>query len=125
MTKPVRRKNPGEGILPHMDPSYPIRPLIDAETNIAGTVIVLPVPGTRQFVASTLEDPKVSVTASTRKSAERAAMRAYVEKRSSKRENPEPITSEDRADLRIAKRRMKERGGKSIEAIAEKYGYRL
>lgn len=107
MPKPVRRKNPGEGILPHMDPSYPIRPLIDAETNIAGTVIVLPVPGTRQFVASTLEDPKVSVTASTRKSAERAAMRAYVEKHSKRRPNPRP-DDEDQRDIALARERLKQ-----------------
>lgn len=120
-----RMKKPDVDVFPHRDPSYPIQPRIDMATHTRARIVILAVPGEAKFVASTLEDPKVSVIAPTRKAAQEAAMRAYVAKHSPVRENPEPITAEDRADLKIAKRRMKESGGKSIEAIAKKYGYRV
>lgn len=118
-------KNPDEDVFPHRDPTYPIQPRIDTATRTRARIVILAVPGEAKFVASTLEDPKVSVSAPTRKAAQEAALRAYVAKHSPMRANPEPVTAEDLADLKIAKRRMKERGGKSIEAIAKKYGYRI
>ena len=120
-----RMKNPDVDVFPHRDPSYPNHLRIDTATHTRSRIVILAAPGEAKFVASTLEDPKVSVIAPTRKAAQEAAMRAYVVKHSPVRGNPEPITAEDRADLKIAKRRMKESGGKSIEAIAKKYGYRV
>lgn len=126
MPKPVRRKNPGEDIFPQMDPASPIRPLIDVETKITGTVVVLPVPGKRQFVATTLEDPRISVSAATRQGAQKAAMDAYIQKsRLNKSVNPGAPGEDDLRALKIANRRMRERGGSSVEALAKKYGVRI
>lgn len=104
--KPARRKNPGTDVLPHMDPAYPIRPLIDTATHIKATVVILPIPGKAGFVASTLEDRKILVTGSTRKTAQRAALDAYVQKQGHQH-NPR-ISDEDRQDLELIRKARKE-----------------
>lgn len=114
-TKVRRLKNPGADVLPHMDPSYPVRPLIDTATHTRATVVILPIPGQRSFVASTLEDQKILVSASTRKGAQRAAMDAYVAKHAA-RTNPD----EDAEDIRdfIARRKEKEYSWESVKREA-------
>lgn len=77
-TKPKRLKNPGVNVFPHMDPAYPIRPLIDTATKQKATIIIVRVPGQKKFVATTLEQPQVNVMATTRKAVQDAAMRAYL-----------------------------------------------
>ena len=104
--KPARRKNPGTDVLPQMDPSYPLRPLIDTATHIKATVVILPIPGKAGFVASTLEDRRILVTGSTRKSAQRAALDAYMQKQSRQR-NPQP-SQEDRQALKLSRKARKE-----------------
>lgn len=86
-------KNPDEDVFPHRDPSYPIQPRIDTATHMRARIVILAVPGEAKFVASTLEDPKVSVSAPTRKAAQEAALRAYVAKHSPMRANPEPVAN--------------------------------
>lgn len=111
--------------------NYPIQEVTNPESNLTATVIVLPIPGGRGFVAATLEDPTLTVRAITQGDARKAAMKAYVQKHapkpphSPKRNNPEPVCEEDLRDLKIANRRMKERGGTSVEALAKKHGLRI
>jgi len=106
MPKTMRRRNPASNVLPHMDRAYPIRPLVNPQTQTKVTILVLPIPGGRQFVASTLEDPKVSVVASTRKSAQDAAMRAYVEKHAPKKNTT--LDDEDVRDMALIRKARKE-----------------
>jgi len=112
-SKPKRLKNPGVNVLPHMDPSYPVRPLIDTATKIRATVVILPMPGLRSFVASTLEDQGILVSASTRKGAQTAAMDAYVAKHSpgpASKSNPRYATPEEESYVkRIIRTRQSER----------------
>lgn len=110
MPKPMRRKNPGENVLPHMDPAYPIRPLVNVASKLKATVVVLPVPGERKFVASVLEDLRVNVSGSTRKSAQDAAMNAFVEKHATPkppRRNPR-LNEEDERDIELIRQARKE-----------------
>lgn len=81
------------------DAAYPIQPRVDRATHLKVRIVILRVPGESKFVASTLEDPKVSVSASTRKGAQEAAMRAYVAKHGAKAKvrNLEWATAEEEA----------------------------
>lgn len=114
-----------------MRDDYPIQEVTNPESKLTATVIVLPIPGGRGFIAATLEDPTLSVRATTRVAAQKAAMKAYAKKHAPKpsgparRGNPEPLCPEDLRDLKIANRRMRERGGISVEALAKKYGVRI
>ena len=81
------------------DPAYPIQARVDTATHLTARIVILRVPGEPKFVASTLEDPKVSVSASTRKGAQEAAMRAYVAKHGAKgaAARPQWATAEEEA----------------------------
>lgn len=86
---------------PHPDPAYPIQARVDTVTHLTVRIVILRVPGEPKFVASTLEDPKVSVSASTRKGAQEAAMRAYVAKHGAEGAGARPqwATAEEEAQF--------------------------
>lgn len=102
--------------LPYLDPTFPIKPWVDARTGLSYHTVSLEL-DSGAFLCIIAEFPRLRVTAATQSDAEREAIRLYQREQTV----PRRADAEDADDLRVIKRREKE-PRVSLEKVLAEYG---
>ena len=116
-------RNPSPGVLPHMRPDYPIKPMIDAEAGEEFTIVSVRLDD-GSYLAAIAEDQTISAKAKTRKQAEGNASRLFYEERHKQTSNRQlsPQELEDLADYNLAIKRRKQKGEIPFDRTGKSYG---